>query len=398
MPSGRWVVLAVALGIQISTSVIQSALPVLLPFVKAEFHLSFADAGLLANFAWVGGFFTIAAAGWAVDTVGDRIVLVVGGIVAGVAAILCGVAPNLAALLVALLVMGAGISTPTPAGSVAVRSAFPRQLRGMVMGIRQTGVPIGGFLAAVSLPWIAIYAGWRWALAAAGAASIAAALVALAVYRPGPQLSRQHGDSRRLSGVLNRDLTIAAISGLFLVAAQICLLTYLIVYLIQDRGLGVTSAALVLAFVQVIGAAARVSWGAFSDRAMDGRRRPVLILAAAIGAAASLTLAALPTTVPFPLLVVAIAACAACTVGWNGVQISFFSELSSKGREGRAVALGLMIEQPGILVGPYLFGLVVDHTGSFRLAWLLVAGFLVVAALIMTRVRESPLIVSAPPA
>ena len=49
-----------------------------------------------------------------------------------------------------------------------------------------------------------------------------------------------------------------------------------------------------------------------------------------------------------------------------------------------------MIQQPGILAGPFLFGLVVDATGSFRPAWLLQAGFLAAAMAIMAATHERP--------
>ena len=53
------------------------------------------------------------------------------------------------------------------------------------------------------------------------------------------------------------------------------------------------------------------------------------------------------------------------------------------------MGIGLTIQQPGILAGPFLFGLVADLTGSFRLAWILLAGFLATAMLIMSAARDS---------
>lgn len=47
-----------------------------------------------------------------------------------------------------------------------------------------------------------------------------------------------------------------------------------------------------------------------------------------------------------------------------------------------------MITQPGLLIGPLMFGLVVDATGSFRPAWFLMTIFLAVAILVTSAVRE----------
>lgn len=135
--------LSAALAIQTSTLAVAATLLVLLPLVKAEFHLSFAEAGVLANLPLLGGFLAIALAGWAVDAFGDRVILALGGVVTGIAAIASALAPNFLILVGALLAVGAGASMPTPAGIIAVRNAFPLRLQGMVMSLSQTGFPLG---------------------------------------------------------------------------------------------------------------------------------------------------------------------------------------------------------------------------------------------------------------
>ncbi|MGI8563441.1 MAG: MFS transporter [Candidatus Dormibacter sp.] len=378
-----------ALAVQTAISIVAAALAVLLPFVKDEFRLTYAEAGVVVNFSFVGGFLTIALAGLVVDALGDRFVLVLGGLLAGAAAIAAAVSPNFWVLLLVLVVMGVGVATPTPAGSVAVRRAFPLRVRGMVMSIRQTGIPFGSFFAALILPSIAIGRGWRPAMVVAGLISIVVALIALAVYRSAGAVERVEGSKRGLVSVFNRDSAIASAGGVFLVAAQMSLLTYLVSYLVHDRRLSLTTAAGFLAIAQLGGAGARVLWGVVSDRLLGGSRRTALLLAAATGAVGSLLLAALPAGAPFAVLLPAILVAAAGAVGWNGVQISYLSELAQPGTEGRNVGIGLMIQQPGILAGPFVFGLVADLTGSFRLAWVLLAAFLATAMVIVSASRES---------
>ncbi|HUZ03604.1 MAG TPA: MFS transporter [Thermomicrobiaceae bacterium] len=386
--SSRWSVLALALAVQTAISMVGASLAVLLPFVRSEFHLTFAEAGLVVNFSFVGGFATIAMAGLAVDTLGDRFVLVVGGILTGVAGWLVAIAPNLWVLLAVLFVMGVGVATVTPAGSVAVRRAFPLRLRGMVMSIRQTGIPFGYFFAALALPTIALGHGWRAAVAVAGIVSVIVALGVRLLYRVGPRAVRAESESRGFRGVFNRDSAIASGAGVLLVAAQMSLLTYLVSYLQRDQGLSITTAAAVLAVAQLSGAGGRILWGVVSDRLLGGSRRTALLFSAGTGAAGGIVLALLPHGSPLALLVAAILVAAAGAVGWNGVQISFLSELARPGTEGRNVGIGLMIQQPGILGGPFLFGLVADVTGSFRLSWILLAGFLGTAMLILSAVQE----------
>jgi cyanate permease len=48
----------------------------------------------------------------------------------------------------------------------------------------------------------------------------------------------------------------------------------------------------------------------------------------------------------------------------------------------------LTINQPGILLGPWAFGLLVDATGSYRIAWTVLGVLLCLAALLITRAAE----------
>lgn len=382
--------LGVALAIQIATSIVAAALQVLLPLVKAEFHLTFAQAGVVTNFFFFGSFLTIALAGWAVDAFGGRIILVFGGLIAGVAALACALAPAFVILLGVLLVMGVGIGMVTLAGIVGVRAAFPARLRGTVMGIRQTGIPLGNFFAALILPSIALATSWRGALAGAGAVSIVVAIAGLRIYRSGPRARTANVGGTSLLNVLTRDITVAAISGMLLVIGQFCLQTYLVAYLIHDRNLPITTAAFYLALSQLAGAAGRVLWGVVSDRLLSGSRRNALLIAGGSGALGGLALAILPSGFPFGVIVVAILVCATGAIGWPGVQVLLLTDLARPGNEGRSVGLGQMIQQPGTVIGPFLFGLIVDATGSFRAGWLLLAVFLGLAVLIMSTVHEAP--------
>src|ERR1700682_3880576 len=100
--NGRWTILAIALSVQTAMSLVAAAMAVLLPFVKTEFHLIFAEAGIVANFSFIGGMLATALAGLAVDALGDRFVLVVGGIATGMAACAVAVSVNFWVLLALL--------------------------------------------------------------------------------------------------------------------------------------------------------------------------------------------------------------------------------------------------------------------------------------------------------
>ena len=77
-----------------------------------------------------------------------------------------------------------------------------------------------------------------------------------------------------------------------------------------------------------------------------------------------------------------------CALGWNGMFLIFAAELSGKGREGMALGVSLTIVFIGHLVGPPLFGFVVDKTGSYDYAWLLFCILIALATALTGLIRE----------
>src|SRR4029079_8167048 len=75
--------------------------------------------------------------------------------------------------------------------------AFPRSQRGTGMGVRQTGVPIGGVVAALRLPPLVAVSDLRAGLAALGAVTLVGGLVSLAL--AGVEERRPAGDRTRAS-------------------------------------------------------------------------------------------------------------------------------------------------------------------------------------------------------
>jgi len=379
--NGPWTILLVALGVQVATSVVVCASAVLLPYLRSEYGLSFAEVGLMATLPFATSLLFSALAGWAADVVSDRLVLVSGAVIAGIGGAACAFAPTLVALLGGLLLVGVGNTIASPAGSLAVRKAFPAEHRGSVMSLRQTGYPVGGLLAGLVLPVIALSSGWRAGFLVAGGISLVVGVVGATLYR-GSELYSGLGTARHsLLGVLNRRIIATAGFGTLLLAAQSCLVTWLVAYLVHDRDVVITVAGAYLALALLAGAVSRVFWGVVSDRLMEAGRLPGLLLAACTGAVGSLLLAVLPSDSPAAMIAVAIIACAAGAIGWNGIWTSMLSEQAPPGSEGTSVGLGLTLIQPGQLAGPYVFGLILDATGSFRLAWFMLTAILALAAL-----------------
>lgn len=395
---GRWTVLIASMAIQITTSIVLTALPVLLPFVRAEFHLSLAAAGILVNFPFVGMMLALLVVGMAVDRFGDRPVLVTGGLLAGCAAATGALIHPFWPWLGLLLLAGLGAACSTPAGTVAVRSAFPVSMHGTVMSLRQTAVPIGGLLSALALPSAALAFGWRPALLAVGLAAILAAVTCSLLYREATGMRRPAPPPAPFRRLARPGLVAAGGVGILMMAAQTSIISYTVLFLVQAHHMSVAAAGAVLAVTQLSGATGRVVWGAVSDRLLSSNRAPAVALACLTGGLGVFVLAVLPGDAPMPLLVAAVAVTGFGAMGWNGVQVSLFSELAPPGLEGRAVGFGLTMQQPGIVAAPLVFGLTADLSGGFTYSWLIIGAALVAAAAGVVLIRErSPLAPSTVP-
>ena len=100
-----------------------------------------------------GSLIAMFAAGWVVNVKGKRAALVWGNVLVGLFCLAVLVTDSFLGALLALFFAGVGAAFQTPAGSKTVMTWFPIEQRGMSMGVRQTGIPLGGAL----LPFNALH-------------------------------------------------------------------------------------------------------------------------------------------------------------------------------------------------------------------------------------------------
>jgi sugar phosphate permease len=362
----RWGILTVGTGAQASYSAVFIGIPVIAPQLRDQYGLSLTQVGLVLAAANVGSMVTLLPWGLLTDRAGERRVLTVG--LAAAAAALAGAAfaPSFAILSVILMMAGAAGGSVNAASGRAVMSWFEPAQRGFALGIRQTAVPLGGAAAALVLPPVASAGGTRAALFLLAGGCLAA----------GVALREAPADRDEHLGELARPLHDSRMwrlsfgSGL-LVAAQMSILAFAVLFLHGERGLSAEAAAGILALMQVIGAGLRIASGRWSDRI--GRRiAPLLKLAFALTAALAFTAAL--TNARLGLLIPALVIAGALSQAWNGLSFTAAAELAGRARSGAALGL----QQTALAVGgaatPPVFASVVESSSwavGFGLAALL---------------------------
>jgi ACS family hexuronate transporter-like MFS transporter len=367
------------------------ALAPLSPFLLDALHLTRGQVGFFLPAVYLGGVLMSLPAGWLTDRLGVRLTLGGGLFVIGSLVVAAAFARSLPTLLGALVVAGFGFSVLNPSTGKAVIEWFPPRGRGLAMGIKQTGLTLGGLTAALTLPPLAQAVGWRQALATAGALSAVAAILVLAVYRtPGSPTAARPTAWPRLAelGVFMRRpaVIVVFVSGLALSTAQSSVLAYLALYAKETFTLSAVAAGQVLALAQLGGTASRLAWGMISDRFFGGRRRPGVVASALVGAAtyALLALGAeLPTAAVVPLAVLA----GAGAFGWVGLYFALVAEIGGARYAGLLTGVAVAFAWSGVLVGPPVFGLLLESTGSYAWPWLTLAATAVLVAATLPQLK-----------
>jgi predicted MFS family arabinose efflux permease len=377
-PVNPWRILTVALTAQVGISVIDQGIPTLTGFIKADLGLSATTAGLVVSSFAFGKIFGAYAAGRAADRIGERRVLVGGGLATAVLVALAALSP-LPLLLVLLVLGGTAGASSTPAGGRLVLLAFPRNRHGLALGIRQTGIPLGGLVAAGLLPWLAHRADWRWSLLLAAGVALAA-LVPLWLTRT-DRVAGEERPSDRVAAAPARDRNVGLLTlwGCLLVSGQYALLAFLALDLHHSSGFGLAAASLFVVVANVSGVVGRVAWGALSDRALARGRKPLLLVLTAVGLLGALLLLATPRSAPAGVLVVVAAVAGLALIGYQGLWVTMIAEAAGPQRVGAAMGFAVTFVTVSIAASPPLYGLVADATGSYRAIWAALAGVLALA-------------------
>jgi len=155
-----------------------TALPVpLLPFIRNEFGLDYAQAALVVSAFSVPYGIAQLPSGWLADRIGPRLLLLLGTSGLAAVAMLVGVSTQYYVLLVLLVVMGLlGGGYHPSAPSVIVSTVEPSR-RGSAIGLHMLGGSIVHFVAPLAAAAVATSLGWRSSFFALAIPSVAFGVV-----------------------------------------------------------------------------------------------------------------------------------------------------------------------------------------------------------------------------
>jgi sugar phosphate permease len=335
--SSRWTILAVGTLSQAATCSFLYGVPMLVPALRSDLHLSLLGASLLVSAPVAGLLLTLIAWGALADRCGERVVIATG---VGVAALLLGAtvfARGAVAIGLLLVLAGAAGASVNAASGRVVMGWFPVHERGLAMGTRQTAQPLGVALAALALPPIAHARGVHAALLfPAGLCALAAIGVLLLVADP-PRAPRAAGTAPPASPYRGSwHLARVHVASVLLVVPQFAVASFTLVYLVGQRDWDPTAAGRMIFGFQLAGAAGRIASGVWSDR-VGSRLAPMRQLA--VTSAALMLALSLAAALHSAWVVVAFGLGAIITVADNGLAYVAVAELAGVEWSGRVLGI-----------------------------------------------------------
>ena len=326
------------------------------------------------------------------DRWGTARTLVLGQAIIATGLLAASAAPTYGVLVALMIVAGVGYGLLNPASTTAAMSWFPPRQRATVVGLKQVGLPFGGMLGAATLPALALALGWRMAIVASALAIAVCAVACAIIYRdpPGEAAARKVAGTRSpIRAVLRmRDLWLVALATAVFAAMQTVWMAFLALYLQGVVGLPLLAASRYLALAQGGGVLGRVAFGMLSDRVFGGRRRAPLVIAGCASALCSVAIAFTGPTTSGPWLAALALVFGFAGIGWNGVQHTLMAELAGPGAAATAVGLGLAVSSGGVMLGPPVFGWLVQMAGGYRGPWIALGATMAVGLALLALVRE----------
>ena len=352
------------------------AIGVLAPDLREAFGFSRTEIGLVSALATLGAMLASRPAGRLTDRLGPWRVLVLALASLAAGAAIQAVAPAGWVLMAGTLVLGMAYGAVGPPTNVAIAGRMQGGI-GFFMSVKQAGMPIGSFLAGLVLPSVASWLSWRWAFALTGLGALAVA-AASGPLRRTATIDTNGGSAGRNVAPPERTWIVLGVFGFLMAAGQWCLLSYLVLYLHDGRGLSHATAGIALAVATACSVAGRLIWGWVSDR--PGWRARSLIAAALLAMLGCALLAAdLPVGAVWPI----VALTGAALIGWNGAFLGVIADRARRGTVGNASGKVMTIVFGGSVVVPPLFGYISQAADSWGVLWGLVAVCSAVAALVL---------------
>ncbi|OOZ83009.1 MFS transporter [Bacillus cereus] len=387
----KWVMLIVATIAQTTATLITYGVGVFALFWKEEYALTNTESGLLVSVVNVGPLFCMLFVGRLLDQYNEKILISISSFLLGSSLLLTNIVNGFNGLLFVLLLIGMFYSVSQPGGSKVILKWFRKENRGLAMGIRQAGIPIGGALAGVLIPFLTVQYNMTYAINSIACICIMGGVLFFVFYKePYVQEEARKGHNNisfwmELKVVIcKKELYPIYITGICMISLQMVLVGHFMKFLAGEQSITSIVAGTVFSVMFFSGMIGRIALAAISDVLYKGNRRIPLFIAVCASIGLILLLVMNIHTIMSGVLYSVSALLGFFSIGWFSLFIAEVAELASEESVGITVSVALTLNQIAIIVAPVLFGYIVDEKG-YAYAWLCIVVLLSISAVSLYR-------------
>jgi len=384
----KWLIVLVATLSQTAATFVTYGMGPIATFYQIEWNLSSLQTGFIVSAVNIGPIFSMILFGYFMDKKGEKQIIAWGSVLLGLSALLLMLVNNYVVLLFLLLIVGVWYGSAQTGGSTAIVKWFPDKHRGLAIGIRQTGIPIGGALASVILTYMYHHYSLSSAHFVQGFVAIAGGLLFLLIYQEPKERVAVGATSVTFKEKLlaiknNKGLYPIYIVGIVMMTLQMILVAHFMSYLHQEGGYSLTDAGQYLSLVLIGGMIGRIAIAWISDQFFAQKREYFLII---VMVGAVILTVILPYMIHAKLLMLLFSFILGfIALGWYSLFIACVTEQSNPQYVGLTVSAALTLNQFFIVIAPTLFGFMVTFFSSYQLALDIVAAFVALGAINLHR-------------
>jgi MFS transporter, ACS family, aldohexuronate transporter len=180
----RWWIVWTLFFSTVTNYISRQTFSVLAPLITAQYHLTHTELAKILGAFQISYAFTWLLGGIFLDAVGTRLGLALAVVFWSSINILTGFASSVFGFVCFRFLLGIGEGFNWPGASKTVAEWFPREERSLAVAIFDSGSSVGGAVAALVIPLIAVVFGWKAAFVFSGLLGFVWLLVWLRVYHP----------------------------------------------------------------------------------------------------------------------------------------------------------------------------------------------------------------------
>ena len=300
------------------------------------------------------------------------------------AMIVISVAPSYLILFTGAVLTGLPNSWTNPATNALIVDNVAAGERGVITGLKQSGVQAGAFLGGLLIPVISDAANWR----VAWASFIIFPIVALFGMWNRPEVIREPKAVGTSKAPIPTAVKWIAVYGTLIGLGVSATTTFLPLFAEEDQGWTHAQAGLLIAGVGLVGVVSRITWGSVSERWL-GHGRTLRLLAAQSALGAILLALAAAGRISSWVLIPTALLFGSGAVAWNAVGMLAVMDYSVPELVGRGTGLAMLGFLTGVGLGAPLMGLSVDRLGVYTPGWVVLAVLFSLSAVVAGRIHRT---------